>query len=122
MNDLERYKRTTAVKVSWQLMEVNGVSVEVTTVAGLAKMVGRKASTIRALERDGKFPPANIRSEPVSRIKGTLEEGDRLYTRKLVYKLVDAFSRIQQGKPTPASVTADIYKAFKEERKMLLGS
>lgn len=85
---------------------INGILVEVTTIAGLAEMVGKSRNTILRYEREEIFPPAFIR-------KGNY----RYYPVSLAKKLANPVSRLPLHKKAEPELIVEINKLFKEERE-----
>jgi hypothetical protein len=85
----------------------------------LAKMIGRKSTSIKVLEEKGVFPPPNFRSPSTSNKHGVKVMGNRLYTLKYAKQYAEVFIKhVKQGvKITPEVVTMfyNIANAEKQE-------
>jgi hypothetical protein len=78
---------------------VAGTMVELFTVGQLAKVLGRKAVTIRAWESQGTLPGATFRSAPPcnEQLPGRMPVGRRLYSRDQVELILSAIALYQIG-------------------------
>jgi hypothetical protein len=91
----------------------------------LAEACGRSKDTFKKMIHGGQMPEANFRTPP-SIIKkgenmGEEIKGHRLYSRDfLVPKLKLVFDGVSQGRKMTDEQKMEMYKAFDDERKMLL--
>lgn len=93
---------------------VAGVPVKCVDVAQLAKLCGRKASSIRWLEREGKFPAAPFRLPGKTTSTG-VSLSKRIYPLPIAVKIAAYFrEHISQGREITADQTAEFYRIFKE--------
>ena len=90
------------------VLQVNGVMVEVVSISGLAKIIGRSRDTILRYERTDVFPLAPI-------LKGNY----RYYPISLARKLVPLVNKIPRNKKVDITVLTEISKLFKEEKDKL---
>lgn len=90
------------------VLPVNGIMVEVVSISGLAKIIGRSRDTILRYERTDVFPLAPI-------MKGSY----RYYPVSLAKRLVPLVGKIPRNKKVDSTVLVEISKLFKEERDKL---
>lgn len=90
-------------------LHIKGIGiVDVVTVAGLARIVGKSRNTILRYENTDLFPLAPI-------MVGT----KRYYPLSLARKLTPLVEKIPNGKKPSAELVVMIHKLFKEEREKL---
>lgn len=88
---------------------IKGVGlVEVVTVEGLARIIGKSRNTVLRYERQGVFPPAFIRV------------GDRrYYPLSLAKGLVSVVSQLPTNRKPDANLIVEINRLFKSEKDKL---
>ena len=91
---------------------INGAEREMYTVGQLARILGRKAVTLRAWEDRGKLPLATFRSAPPQggQLPGVVPRGRRLYSLEQVHLIQDALTlfQIDSNKPNWVGFTKHI--------------
>lgn len=91
------------------LLNVKDVGlVEVVTVEGLARVIGKSRSTVLRYEKLGIFPLAPLKVRD-----------NRYYPLALAKKLIPLVSKIPNGRKVDPQLVVEINKAFKEERNKL---
>lgn len=91
-------------------LHIRGVGlVEVVTVTGLARIVGKSRNTILRYERLDVFPLAPI-----------MVGKNRYYPLTLAKKLVPLVSNLTKGKKPDAELIVEINRLFNEEKSKLL--
>lgn len=97
---------------------LRGERVDVYTVGQLAKVIGRKAVTIRAWESRGIIPPTTYRTQlPVGiQAPGKSLKGRRLYTKKQVDLILFAVDTYL-GDSNPSVVPATAWNKLKQHIK-----
>ena len=97
-------------KHSQTILRIKGVGiVDVVTVTGLARIIGKSRDTVLRYERTDVFPMAPI-------MVGT----KRYYPLSLARRLVPLVARLPGNKKPDAELIAKINLVFKEERDKLL--
>lgn len=71
----------------------NGKDVELFTIGAIASALGRPVITIRAWIKEGYLPAAPYRLPSKKNIRGEDHKGRRLYSRAMVEKVVELFTR-----------------------------
>lgn len=71
----------------------NGRDIEMFTIGALAAALGRPVITIRAWLKEGYLPAAPYRLPAKKNINGEDHQGRRLYSRAMVEKVVELFTR-----------------------------
>ena len=90
------------------VLQVNGMMVEVVSISGLAKIIGRSRDAILRYERVDIFPLAPI-------MKGRY----RYYPISLAEKLVPLVNKIPKNRKPDSTTLVEISKLFKEEKEKL---
>lgn len=91
-------------------LNIKGVGlVEVVTVTGLARIVGKSRNTILRYEDTEVFPLAPI-----------MLRNNRYYPISLAKRLIPLVGKIPNGKKPTAELLSEIYKVFKDEKRKLL--
>lgn len=91
-------------------LHIKGVGlVEVVTVTGLARIIGKSRNTVLRYEQTDIFPLAPI-----------MVGSNRYYPLSLAHKLVPLVSRLPNGRKPEPELVATINKLFKEEKNKLL--
>lgn len=91
-------------------LHIKGVGlVEVVTVTGLARIIGKSRNTVLRYEQSDVFPMAPI-----------TVGNNRYYPLTLARRLVPLVKKIPNGRKPDAELLVEINKLFKEERSKLL--
>ena len=97
-------------KHSQTILRIKGVGiVDVVTVTGLARIIGKSRDTVLRYERTDVFPMAPI-------LVGT----KRYYPLSLARRLVPLVARLPGNKKPDAELIVEINRLFKEEKSRLL--
>lgn len=97
-------------KHSQTILRIKGVGiVDVVTVTGLARIIGKSRDTVLRYERTDVFPMAPI-------MVGT----KRYYPLSLARRLVPLVARLPGNKKPDAELVVEINRLFKEEKSRLL--
>lgn len=92
------------------VLHIKGVGlIDVVTVTGLAKIIGKSRNTILRYEKNDVFPMAPI-------MVGTR----RYYPISLARRLVPLVARFSSNRKPDAGVIVEINRLFKEEKSKLL--
>lgn len=85
-------------------IRVGGNIVEVTTICGMAKIIGRSRSTVLRWERKGLFPPAPFRVKNY-----------RYYPIALCKEVAKLVHKFKPNKTPSAELITQVNKLYKEE-------
>lgn len=97
-------------KHSQTILRIKGVGiVDVVTVTGLARIIGKSRDTVLRYERTDVFPMAPI-------LVGT----KRYYPLSLARRLVPLVARLPGNRKPDAELIVEINRLFKEEKSRLL--
>jgi hypothetical protein len=94
--------------------------VECVDLFTLSKWLGKRSRTVREWEEKGIIKQPILRMPDIKLADGRVRKGRRLYSKELAHKIVIASGGIQKGIKVSDEIKMEIYRAFEEEKNMVL--